>query len=205
MTHAAARSGWPRAFAVAPVIAYFVLTHLALSQQQLRYGLLAILVLTAGIGAFANLRAVWIAALGLMALLALDDFDPRLLLYMPPIVVNALLCWLFGRTLRRGREPIISYIARLDRGVLPPELARYTRRLTCIWTVFFALVGAASAGLALLSPQELWAIFTDVSYLFAGLLFFGEFVYRRLRYRRYPHSSALHVIRNIRKLNPFRP
>ncbi len=204
MTHAA-RSGVSRALAVALVVAYFVLTHLAVSGQQLRYGLQAILFVTAGVAAFASLRAIWIAALGSMALLALDDFDPHLLLYVPPIVVNVLLCWLFGRTLWRDREPLISHIARLDRGVLPPELARYTRRLTWIWTVFFALVGATSASLALLSPQELWAIFNDVSYLCAGLLFFGEFVYRRLRYRQYPHSSALHVIRNIRKLNPFRP
>lgn len=142
---------------------------------------------------------VWVSAFALAAPLGLDGFDPRLLLYLPPVIVNLLLCWFFGRTLVAAREPIISVIARLDRGSLPDDLASYTRGLTWVWAVFFALTAVASAMLALSAPQELWAIFNDISYLFAGLLFFGEFVYRRARYRRYPHSSALHVIRHIRR------
>ncbi|MDQ3196588.1 MAG: hypothetical protein M3Q32_09575 [Pseudomonadota bacterium] len=200
----AARSKASRALAVAPVVAYFVLTHIAVSGSQLRYGLVAILVVAACAGLLGRVRIVWIAAAALMAPLSFADFDPRLLLYFPPIVVNALLCWLFGRTLLGHREPFISRIARIDRGVLPVELAHYTRRLTWIWTLFFALIATASAALAWLAPQELWALFNDTSYLFAGLLFFGEFVYRRLRYHRYPHSSALHVIRRIRELDAFR-
>ena len=63
------------------------------------------------------------------------------LVFVPPVAINLGLAALFGRTLRRGREPLISMFARMERGTLEADLARYTRRLTGIWVGFF--VGAA--------------------------------------------------------------
>lgn len=56
-------------------------------------------------------------------------------------VVSALiLAWLaafFGRTLLSGQTPLIERIARVSDPVLPPELRRYTRKLTVIWCAYF--------------------------------------------------------------------
>ena len=50
------------------------------------------------------------------------------LLFIPPILINAMLAWLFGRTLVRGRVPLIARFALMEQGTLSAELAAYTRR-----------------------------------------------------------------------------
>src|SRR5262249_58781310 len=63
---------------------------------------------------------------------------PDLVIHGSPVVINVFLCVLFGLTLRRGHEPLITRFARLEHDVLPPQVERYTRRLTVLWTLFFA-------------------------------------------------------------------
>src|SRR5207244_7667624 len=64
--------------------------------------------------------------------------EPDVLLKLPPVIFNVALAVWFGRTLARGEEPMISWFARLVRGTeLPPDIARYTRWSTVIWTAFF--------------------------------------------------------------------
>jgi len=121
-----------------------------------------------------------------------------------PLAVNLALCVLFGRTLAPGREPMIARFARLERGAaLPPDLARYTRRLTVAWTGFFALMAAVSASLAAWGSVTAWSLFTNViNYLLVAAFFVGEYVYRRLRYRHYEHLSPIEL---IRRLHTYRP
>jgi uncharacterized membrane protein len=121
-----------------------------------------------------------------------------------PIAVNLALCALFGRTLARGREPMIARFARLERGdELPGDLARYTRVLTVLWTAFFAAMASISLGLALWGSTLAWSVFTNVvNYLLIAAFFFGEYVYRRLRFRHYRHLSPLEV---VRRLHTYRP
>ena len=49
------------------------------------------------------------------------------------------LAFFFGRTLRPGREPLITRIARVSDPGLAPPLCRYTRRLTAVWCGYFVL------------------------------------------------------------------
>ena len=43
-------------------------------------------------------------------------------LVLPPVLIDLALCGLFGRTLRRGAEPLITSFARhAHGGVLPPD------------------------------------------------------------------------------------
>ena len=53
---------------------------------------------------------------------------PPLLLFVPPAALNVAFGVFFGVTLAPGREPRIATFARLERGELPPDLRRYTRR-----------------------------------------------------------------------------
>jgi uncharacterized membrane protein len=121
-----------------------------------------------------------------------------------PVAVNLALCWLFGRTLAAGREPMIGRFARLERGApLPPDLTRYTRTLTALWTAFFALMASISVGLAIWGSTLAWSLFTNfINYLLVAVLFVGEYVYRRLRFRHYSHLSPLEVLRRLHRYRP---
>lgn len=126
------------------------------------------------------------------------------LLYVPPVAINLVLCWLFGRTLVRGRVPLIARFAMIEQGTLTPELERYTRTLTWIWTLLFAAAAAISAALALSGSRDAWSLFTNLlNYLAVAFLFLGEFVYRRLRWRHYRHHSPLQLLRNVRGTKLF--
>ena len=65
-----------------------------------------------------------------------------------------LLLWYFGRTLARGREPIITRFARSVHGTLQPEMELFTRKLTIAWCAFFAAQLIASALLSAFAPTH---------------------------------------------------
>src|SRR5471030_343302 len=48
---------------------------------------------------------------------------------IPHAVIYLSLLWFFGRTLWRGKEPLVTRLARRVHGTLPPEVAAYTRRV----------------------------------------------------------------------------
>ena len=126
------------------------------------------------------------------------------LLFVPPILINAMLAWLFGRTLVRGRVPLIARFALMEQGTLSAELAAYTRMLTRLWTLLFIAAALLSLALALSGHRDAWSLFTNfVNYLLVAALFLGEFVYRRLRFRNYRHHSPLQLLRNVRGTNLF--
>src|SRR5262245_43908606 len=86
---------------------------------------------------------------------------PGTLLAVHVAIYLGLLC-MFARTLQRGREPLVTVIARRVRGGLPPEIAGYTRRVTQAWCVFFAGMAMASAALFLFAPLPVWSFFANL-------------------------------------------
>lgn len=126
------------------------------------------------------------------------------LLFIPPIVINLALAWVFGRTLVRGRMPLIARFAIMEQGTLSAELVTYTRTLTWLWTLLFVAAAAASLALALSGHRDAWSLFTNLlNYVLVAALFLGEFVYRRLRFRNYRHHSPLQLLRNVRGTKLF--
>ena len=126
------------------------------------------------------------------------------LLFVPPIVINLALAWVFGRTLVHGRVPLIARFAIMEQGTLSAELVTYTRTLTWLWTLLFIGAAALSLGLALSGQRDAWSLFTNfLNYLLVAALFLGEFVYRRVRFRNYRHHSPLQLLRNVRGTNLF--
>lgn len=126
------------------------------------------------------------------------------LLFVPPILINLALAWLFGRTLVRGRVPLIARFAIMEQGTLSAELVTYTRTLTWLWTLLFIAAAAASLALALSGHRDAWSLFTNfLNYVLVAALFLGEFVYRRVRFRHYRHHSPLQLLRNVRGTKLF--
>ena len=101
-------------------------------------------------------------------------------MYWYPVWVNGLLLLLFGLSLTQ-KQSLIERLARLQHPNLPPEGVRHTRRVTQIWCGFFVFNGGMAALLAWSGRHDWWAFYTGiVSYVLMGLLFAGEWVYRKL-------------------------
>lgn len=145
------------------------------------------------------LAAVLAAVLGGLAFIA-----PALLLFAPPVLINVALGLVFGSSLRPGREPVIGVFARMEQGSLPPDLTRYTRVLTWVWTALFVAMAGTALALALFGSLALWSTFTNiVTYTLVAVLFVVEYLYRRWHYRQYRHATLLELVANVRSAGLF--
>jgi uncharacterized membrane protein len=195
-----------RFVAAGAVLAYPLLCHAAVAFDDARWAAVGIAVLG---WAVLRLRhspavsaAVAVACFALGMLLA--SVLPAAIVYAPPVVLNLALCALFASTLRAGSEPLITRFARAERGDMPADLASYTRRLTQIWVLFFALMAAISVALALLASAAAWSLFTNVvNYVLVLLMFVLEYGYRRIRYRHHRHAGPVEFLRRLHTYRVF--
>lgn len=146
--------------------------------------------LLAGLQRRSGAHPAWLGLyLGLIALGVTNLLtDTHYALFFPPAIINGAVALVFGLSLRPGRTPLVTQMMRFEYGgALPPApLAAYGRRLTQVWTGYFAAVVAVSVLLALTAPLAVWSLFTNIlNYVLAVLLLFAQFFYRWLRYRRY--------------------
>lgn len=150
--------------------------------------------------------AAALLAAGLAALLAATMlYAPQLLLFAPPVILNAAFAAFFGASLRPGHEPVIGIYARHEQGgILPADLAQHARVVTLLWTILLAVMAALALALALWAPLETWSLFSNVVfYAMVAALFIGEYLYRRVRFRHYRHASLTALLRNVRSANLF--
>jgi uncharacterized membrane protein len=192
MVHVAGASR--RSLAVVACVACAAMAHFALSAGA--SGLAWAAVLAAPVIAWAGWlaaetrsRALWLSLpLALIAMIFLlerwDGLGFALAYGLPHAAAFLLLLWYFGRSLRGGREPVITRVARRIRGTLSGRLERYTRRLTVAWCVFFAAQLAASAALLAFAPLETWSFFVNVLNVpLVAAMFAGDYAYRFIRLR----------------------
>jgi uncharacterized membrane protein len=109
---------------------------------------------------------------------------------------NLLLAFVFGRTLARDREPLVTAFARIAHGGLTPELSRYTRQVTIAWTVFFLALCAVSATLYLGGHEAAWSTFANLlSPLLMGAMFVVEYA---IRHRVLPDLERIGILGGAR-------
>jgi uncharacterized membrane protein len=184
-------------------LAYPFAVHWLLAAGRPRIALALAAVALGGLcWSLADARWRWLALLmiGLSSLAAGALHADELVLFLPPIAINIGLALFFASTLSRGREPLISWFARVERGGLAPDLKVYTRCLTWIWVGFFLTMAVVSLVLAVTGPRMAWAWFTAVgNYLCVGMLFVGEYAYRRVRFSHYEHASPLRLLDIVRR------
>lgn len=123
------------------------------------------------------------------------------LVYLLPHVGGYLfMLWFFGHTLMPGREALITRLARKIHGTLPPEIERYSHRVTTAWCVFFAGMALTSLLLFFLAPLAVWSIFANLLNLpLVVAMFLAEYLYRILRYPNFSHASIRATIRAFHK------
>ena len=115
---------------------------------------------------------------------------------IPHTLIYLSLLWLFGQTLRRGKVPLVTRLATRVHGALTPELAVYTRHVTCAWCVFFISQLVISALLFKFATLTVWSLFINfLNFPLLAGMFIGEYAYRIVRHREFPHASFLDGIR----------
>jgi uncharacterized membrane protein len=178
LTARAADSAWSLLAILGPMVLLMLLGFWRGGQRVLA---LALALVSAGV--------VWLVQRG-------DHFDPSWLYLGQHAGIHAVLAVAFGRTLRPGRQALISAMAeRVHRG-LPPGMGAYTRRLTGVWTAYFCGMGVTSVLLFAFAPLETWSLFANmVTPTAMGCLFVGEYF---LRYRLHPEFERVSLVTVIR-------
>lgn len=149
--------------------------------------LLALLLLqrVAGTGALAaSLRKLtpvdWAVAVTLnVASVAIVLTNSELIMRLYPSLVNLGLLVAFGATLIKGPS-MVEKFARRHYAEPPAHVVRYTRRVTQLWCVFFAVNAMFSAWTALAWSTRHWSLYNGaIVYGIIGALLVGEFVWRK--------------------------
>lgn len=164
--------------------------------------------------------AAWaVLATGLVGLYAIaGSTAPRLLQFLPPVLMIGFMAWVFGATLRRGRMPLIESIIRALDGPevsLDADVLRYARRLTGVWAALLMILAILNTVLALCAvpggllitfgvqpvvtvPIGVWSLFANLlNYLLVAALFVVEFAYRRRRFPQQPYRGLLDFARRV--------
>jgi uncharacterized membrane protein len=127
------------------------------------------------------------------------------LLYVPSVAIPAMLAWFFGRTLRAGRQSLITTIAVAASPDLPDYLRRYTRQLTWLWTGIFIAMVIWDLSLAVLAPHAWWSFMANCgNYLIIGSTVAIEYLFRRLRFRHFAHPGFAEYLKIVLRSNPRR-
>ncbi len=91
----------------------------------------------------------------------------------------SLLGLMFGSTLRRGSEPLVTRFAATARPAMSAALRRYTRGVTLAWTLFFAAMACASVALFATRTLREWTLFATLGTpLLVALMFVAEYLAR---------------------------
>jgi uncharacterized membrane protein len=132
-----------------------------------------------------NLR--WTGVLALLLAAPALYWNALLPLKLYPVAISAGMLAVFGYSLFHPPS-IIERMARLTDPDLPPFAVAYTRRVTQVWCLFFALNGGIAFITAMWCSPAVWSMYTGViSYAVMGLLFGGEYLVR-LYVRRQHHA-----------------
>ena len=124
------------------------------------------------------------------------------LFLLPSLLISGALLLSFGGTLRPGREPLVAAIARSVHGPLSPKVARYTWRVTQMWTVLFALLLIELSALAWFAPLPISALAVNtLNFALLAAVFIAEFFCRRLFLPEVDHIGFGEYIRVLRRLN----
>jgi uncharacterized membrane protein len=190
-----------------PLLAHFAVLSGRPALIAASIGLLAVIVLFPGLRSGRPLAWVLLLVAGFGLYEVARSGQTLLLLFLPPILINAFMAWVFGNTLQEGRTPLIERAIILLHGPaenLSSDVAAYARRLTSTWTVLFVslatinlvLAALARPGGMLLSagldprvtvPLGTWSLFANVlNYVIVAAFFVVEY---RVRVRRFPERA----------------
>jgi len=183
--------------------AYALLAHVLVSRDA---GSVPALLTLLGPMAGAALWALWrsgnrilaagVAALAVAVLLNGSRLPTPWFYLAQHAGIHLALAWVFGRTLRGGRTPMITQFASRMHATMPPGLQAYTRRLTGVWTGYFLAIAGTSFVLFAFAPLTAWSLFANVvTPVSLVAMFVVEYL---LRYRLHPEFERVGFLEAMR-------
>ena len=154
-----------------------------------------LLVALAVLRALVTRQRFWWAVVSGAAVLALAAWlqGNALAVKLYPVLVNAVLLFVFGWSLRHPPS-VVERLARLQDPNLPAAAIGYTARVTALWCGFFVVNGALAAYTALYSSDATWALYNGLlAYVAMGVLMAGEWLVRQRVQRRHRLAQAVEV------------
>jgi len=127
--------------------------------------------------------------------LAYNQLD-YLLIYMPPIVIPMTLLIVFLQSLVKDQIPLITQFAiQMEGGDRSDEQNNYTRKVTQLWAIIFAVMVFEAIFLALFASLQTWSWFTHIgNYGLITLVLIVEFIYRNHRFKQKKSNFKQFVI-----------
>ncbi len=190
--------------AVVAISAYIVLMYLSSSAPDAAARTVVLTVLAWQGFAVAllwlNNKRLWAVLLAAPAILLFVYYDHlakfEWLCVIPNLLVNGSLCYFFAQTLAPGKTALITNLATRVHGTLPPPIERYTRHITVVWSLFFALNIVISLALYFAVSFAAWSLFSNVYAMPMLIAMFAlEYLYRRLRFPWFEHVSIAAGVR----------
>ena len=176
--------------------AYPLIIFLLLRQQAAGVGAALVLGLLAWRLRQQPHRLVWLGAVAVSVLLVLWLFDVATIPKLLPPLIHAGLFYLFSTSLES--VPLIERFARLERPELPEAVVVYCRRVTRVWSGFFAVNVVLTVWLALQQDDVQWVLYNGLLvYLLIAALVIGEALWRRYRFPDMGHASIVVALQNI--------
>lgn len=95
-------------------------------------------------------------SLALYFLIEANLLRPELVFLANFSLINGFLFWVFARTLSIGGTPLCTRFAYLVHHKMSPEVVSYTRGLTFVWALFFAIQSVLWLALFISLPKSYW-------------------------------------------------
>jgi len=123
-------------------------------------------------------------------------------LYLPPVLLPLMMLIIFGRSLRRGRLPLVTAIGEAARGPLSPAMRHYTRRVTQTWCLVFVYMSLVALILPWMGHEALWSWLSNViNYVLVIGLIIGEFILRKWLFPDHDHPGFFEFLRIVCSAN----
>lgn len=111
----------------------------------------------------------------------------------------------FAATLRPGRDPLITAMARRLHGAISDEMTVYTRRVTIAWCCFFAIQLTMSIMLFCFAPLVVWSFFVNILDIpLVVAMYAAEYVVRLRCLRNPPRHSIAMIVNMIADVRTMR-
>ena len=159
----------------------------------------------------------WVVLAALLLVPALLGHVQLALMALPVVFLGGM-AWIFARTLRRDREPLISRFVRVIEGeprLELPGVRGYTRGVTVFWACLLGAMALLSLAIALCAVPGGWLATFGIRAPFAlpgsllawypeagcwtvlPVAFAGEYLFRRWHLRAIPHPDPRRFVTQI--------
>ena len=161
-----------------PIAIYFGIQHFGIESFEPWKIAIALLVLMLARIPLAQQQQGWnqlLFVIGIVYCLLAVWNNNLITLRFYPVLISFSLLIVFTTSLFYP-PPIIERFARIQHPNLPEQGMRYTRKVTQIWSLFFAFNGLMATATALWSSFAFWSLYNGfISYLLMGLLMAVEY------------------------------